>query len=85
MRYDVDFLVIGSGIGGLTFALKVAEYGNVAVVTKKEAMETSTTAPTMPKEVSRRSLASTTPLTFTSGTPWRLETDCAEEMLLKWL
>jgi L-aspartate oxidase len=42
MRYDVDFLVIGSGIGGLTLALKVAEYGNVAVVTKKEAMETST-------------------------------------------
>jgi L-aspartate oxidase len=42
MRYDIDFLVIGSGIGGLTFALKVAEYGNVAVVTKKEAMETST-------------------------------------------
>jgi L-aspartate oxidase len=42
MQYDVDFLVIGSGIAGLTFALKVAEYGQVAIVTKKEAMETST-------------------------------------------
>ena len=42
MRYDVDFLIIGSGIGGLSFALKVAEYGQVAVVTKKEAMDTST-------------------------------------------
>jgi L-aspartate oxidase len=42
MQYDVDFLIIGSGIGGLTLALKVAEVGQVAVVTKKEAVETST-------------------------------------------
>jgi L-aspartate oxidase len=42
MEYKVDFLVIGTGIAGLSFALKVAEYGRVAVVTKKEAMETST-------------------------------------------
>lgn len=42
MQYDVDFLIIGSGIGGLTLALKVAQLGQVAVVTKKEAMETST-------------------------------------------
>lgn len=42
MRYDVDFLVIGTGIAGLTFALKVAEFGRVAIVTKKEAAETST-------------------------------------------
>ncbi len=42
MQYDVDFLIIGSGIGGLSFALKVAEAGQVAIVTKKEAMETST-------------------------------------------
>ncbi|MGD8512709.1 MAG: L-aspartate oxidase [Deltaproteobacteria bacterium] len=42
MQYDVDFLVIGTGIAGLTFALKVAEFGQVAIVTKKEAAETST-------------------------------------------
>ena len=42
MEYKSDFLVIGSGIAGLSFALKVAEYGQVAIVTKKEAMETST-------------------------------------------
>ncbi|NVM57391.1 MAG: FAD-binding protein, partial [Desulfobacterales bacterium] len=42
MQHDVDFLVIGSGIAGLTFALKVAEYAEVAIVTKKEAVETST-------------------------------------------
>ncbi len=42
MRYDVDFLVIGSGIAGLSFSLKAAKSGQVAIVTKKEAMETST-------------------------------------------
>lgn len=37
-----DFLVIGSGIAGLTFALKAAEHGTVGVVTKKEIMEANT-------------------------------------------
>ncbi|MCP4746446.1 MAG: L-aspartate oxidase [Desulfobacteraceae bacterium] len=37
-----DFLVIGSGIAGLMFALKVADSGSVALVTKKEAMESNT-------------------------------------------
>ena len=40
MNYDI--LVIGSGIAGLTFALKVANHRRVAVVTKKESVETST-------------------------------------------
>ncbi len=42
MEYKKDFLVIGSGIAGLTFALKVADYGTVAVITKKDIMEGNT-------------------------------------------
>lgn len=34
-----DFLVVGSGIAGLSYALKVAPYGKVAVVTKDAAAE----------------------------------------------
>jgi L-aspartate oxidase len=37
-----DFLVVGSGIAGLNFALKVAKYGSVIVVTKKEIIESNT-------------------------------------------
>jgi L-aspartate oxidase len=37
-----DYLVIGSGIAGLTFALKVADYGSVTILTKKTAMESNT-------------------------------------------
>ena len=39
---EFDTLVVGSGIAGLTFALKVATTRKVAVVTKKESIETST-------------------------------------------
>ena len=39
-RYD--YLVLGSGIAGLTFALKVAETGSVAVITKKNRAESNT-------------------------------------------
>lgn len=34
-----DYIVLGSGIAGLSYALKVAEYGSVAVITKDCANE----------------------------------------------
>lgn len=42
MQKRVDFLVIGSGAAGLSFALDVADHGSVAVVTKKESAESNT-------------------------------------------
>jgi L-aspartate oxidase len=42
MRKHVDFLVIGSGIAGLTFAIKVAKHGKVCIVTKSGMADTAT-------------------------------------------
>ncbi len=42
MDTKTDFLIIGSGVAGLTFALKVAEFGSVALVTKKDIMASNT-------------------------------------------
>ncbi|HZS19133.1 MAG TPA: L-aspartate oxidase [Candidatus Udaeobacter sp.] len=39
---EYDFVVIGSGIAGLTFALKAAKHGSVAVVTKRKGSDTNT-------------------------------------------
>lgn len=39
---NTDFLVIGSGIAGLSFALKVAERGKVVVISKGKSDETAT-------------------------------------------
>lgn len=38
----VDFLVIGSGVAGLSFALKAANHGKVAIVTKSNEDESNT-------------------------------------------
>src|SRR3954466_13252497 len=37
-----DYLVLGSGIAGLSFALKVAPRGRVAIITKKNKAEANT-------------------------------------------
>jgi L-aspartate oxidase len=42
MEKKYDFLVIGSGLGGLSFALKAAEHGSVCLITKTELEETNT-------------------------------------------
>ncbi len=42
MEKQFDFLVIGSGLGGLSFALKVAEHGKVCLITKSDLDETNT-------------------------------------------
>ena len=39
---ECDFLIIGSGIAGLSFALRVAELGSVVVVTKKSEVDSAT-------------------------------------------
>lgn len=39
---QVDFLVIGTGVGGLTFALEAARMGSVAVITKRDAHDSAT-------------------------------------------
>ena len=42
MDIKTDFLVIGSGLAGLSFAIKASRLGSVAVITKKNATESST-------------------------------------------
>ena len=42
MKREYDFLVIGSGLAGLSFALKVADHGKVALLSKAKLLETNT-------------------------------------------
>ena len=42
MRYQHDFLVLGSGIAGLSFALQAARHGSVAVLAKRGKAESNT-------------------------------------------
>lgn len=37
-----DYLIIGSGIAGLSLALRLCEYGNVSIITKKQKAESNT-------------------------------------------
>ncbi len=41
-RFEFDYLVLGSGIAGLSFALRAAENGRVAIITKKHRAESNT-------------------------------------------
>ena len=42
MQINTDFIVIGSGIAGLSTALRLAEFGSVIIITKKEDKESNT-------------------------------------------
>jgi len=42
MKKKTDFLVLGSGIAGLTFALTASKYGKVSVITKAKLEDTNT-------------------------------------------
>ena len=41
-RYKSDYLVIGSGVAGLSAALHAAEYGKVILITKKSINDCNT-------------------------------------------
>jgi len=42
MTYHSDFLIVGTGVAGLSLAIKLAEHGSVIVATKKGATDTNT-------------------------------------------
>jgi len=42
MEFKTDFLIVGSGIAGLSLAIKASTLGSVAIVTKKEKTESNT-------------------------------------------
>ena len=42
MNQTCDFLVIGSGIAGLCYALQASRYGSVIMITKKRDSESNT-------------------------------------------
>src|SRR5882672_2347692 len=41
-RVETDYLILGSGIAGLSLAIKLSELGSVALVSKREFLEGST-------------------------------------------
>ncbi len=43
MAYTTDYLVLGSGIAGLSFALEAAKHGDVLIVTKRMRSDAATT------------------------------------------
>ena len=42
MRVDTDFLIIGTGVAGLTLALELSKHGTVTCVTKRTRQDSAT-------------------------------------------
>lgn len=42
MKFETDFLIVGSGISGLSMAIKLANLGRVTILTKKKIHDTAT-------------------------------------------
>ena len=42
MAIETDFLIIGSGVAGLTLALELAQHGEVTVITKRSRTDSAT-------------------------------------------
>lgn len=42
MKIECDYLVLGSGVAGLTLALEAASHGRVAVITKRQLSDSNT-------------------------------------------
>ncbi|MEZ0329602.1 MAG: L-aspartate oxidase [Dissulfuribacterales bacterium] len=42
MKFETDFLIVGSGISGLSLAIKLSELGRVTILTKKKVNDTAT-------------------------------------------
>jgi len=83
MEIKTDFLVLGSGIAGLSFAVKASALGDVAVVTKKNNLNPTQTTPkvVLPLSTIKRIVMNTT-----SRTLWSAEAVFAMKMLLNsWL
>lgn len=81
MRKETDFLVLGSGIAGLTFALKAAEKGKVMIMTKARADESNTKYAQEESPVScMRRIHSKS----TSGIPSSQVPDCAGRTWSAW-
>ena len=64
---EADVVVLGSGIAGLSFALKMAQEHDVLLLTKKRAL---TRTPTTPAAVLQQCWAPTMTSSTTCVTPW---------------
>lgn len=42
MKFETDFLIVGSGISGLSLAIKLSKLGHVTILTKKKVNDTAT-------------------------------------------